>query len=144
MDIGNINRSLNAVVTAPNVTAFILMSIDFVIGAAQDLSSYVPAFGWEMSPPSEKQINALEKFGIFPNEIENAGKAAKLLDRLQKRREEGYSTPKQIRLLENKGFQRVGEWSFDAASSMIARIAANGWRVPCGVDPAEYKPPRKE
>ncbi len=112
--------------------------------AAQDLSSYVPAFGWEMSPPSEKQINALEKFGIFPNEIENAGKAAKLLDRLQKRREEGYSTPKQIRLLENKGFQRVGEWSFDAASSMIARIAANGWRVPCGVDPAEYKPPRKE
>ncbi len=112
--------------------------------AAQDLSSYVPAFGWEMSPPSKKQINALEKFGIFPNEIENAGKAAKLLDRLQKRREEGYSTPKQIRLLENKGFQRVGEWSFDAASSMIARIAANGWRVPYGVDPAEYKPPRKE
>lgn len=112
--------------------------------AAQDLSSYVPAFGWEMSPPSEKQINALEKFGIYPNEIENAGKAAKLLDRLQKRREEGFSTPKQIRLLENKGFQRVGEWSFDAASSMIARIAANGWRVPFGVDPAEYKPPRKE
>ena len=108
--------------------------------SAQDLSSYVPAFGWEMSPPSQKQLDALKKFGIYPDEIENAGKAAQLLNRLQKRRAEGLSTPKQIRLLENKGFLHVGEWSFTAASAMITRIAANGWRVPFGVDPKEYSP----
>ena len=107
---------------------------------AQDLSGYVPSFGWEMSPPSQKQLDALEKYGIYPNEIENAGKAAMLLDRLNKRRMDGLSTPKQIRLLENKGFLHVGEWTFQQASNMITRIAANGWRVPHSVIPAEYTP----
>lgn len=108
--------------------------------AAEDLSSYVPAFGWECAPPSDKQKNRLEKLGIFPDEIDNAGKAALILDRLEKRRNAGLTTPKQIRLLESKGFLHVGEWSFDAASSMISRIAANGWRVPRDIVPAEYKP----
>ena len=107
---------------------------------AQDLSGYVPSFGWEMSPPSQKQLDALEKYGIYPNEIENAGKAQLLLDRLNKRRMDGLSTPKQIRLLENKGFLHVGEWTFQQASNMITRIAANGWRVPHSVIPAEYTP----
>lgn len=107
---------------------------------AQDLSGYVPSFGWEMSPPTQKQLDALEKYGIYPNEIENAGKAAMLLDRLNKRRMDGLSTPKQIRLLENKGFLHVGEWTFQQASNMITRIAANGWRVPHSVIPAEYDP----
>ncbi len=107
---------------------------------AQDLSGYVPSFGWEMSPPSQKQLDALEKYGIYPNEIDNAGKAAMLLERLNKRRMDGLSTPKQIRLLENKGFLHVGEWTFQQASNMITRIAANGWRVPVSVIPAKYVP----
>lgn len=106
---------------------------------AEDLSNYVPSFGWEMAPPSKKQVGALEKFGILPEEIDNAGKAAKLLDRLEKRRIEGLATPKQIRLLENKGFQHVGTWKFETANHMIDRIAAAGWKVPRGIDPKEYK-----
>ena len=51
---------------------------------AEDLSGYVPAFGWEMGPPSDKQKSTLEKLGILPDQIENAGKAAKLRDRLDK------------------------------------------------------------
>ena len=107
---------------------------------AEDLSSYVPAFGWEMAPASDKQIKALEKYGIFPDEIDNAGKANLLLDRLNKRREEGLTTPKQIRFLESRGFQHVGTWPFDAARNMIDRIAACGWRIPQDVKPAEFKP----
>ena len=107
---------------------------------AEDLSSYVPAFGWEMAPASDKQIKALEKYGIFPDDIDNAGKANLLLDRLNKRREEGLTTPKQIRFLESRGFQHVGTWPFDAARNMIDRIAASGWRIPQGVKPAEFKP----
>lgn len=106
---------------------------------AEDLSGYVPAFGWEMSPPSDKQIAALEKAGIFPDQIDNAGKAAKLLDRLNARRTEGLSTPKQIRFLEGKGFCHVGTWEFDKARKMIDRIAANGWRIPAGINPATYE-----
>lgn len=107
---------------------------------SEDLSGYVPAFGWEAAPPSEKQIKALEKFGIYPDEIDCAGKAAKLLDRLGKRRIEGLTTPKQIRLLESRGFSHVGTWQFDHAKKLIGRIAANGWRVPYGIDPHTYIP----
>ena len=107
---------------------------------AEDLSGYVPAFGWEMSPPSEKQIQTLEKLGIMPDEIDNAGKAAKILDRLEKRRTEGLTTPRQIRFLENRGFRHVGTWQFEAAKSLIDRIAGNGWRIPSGINPGEYTP----
>lgn len=109
---------------------------------AEDLSGYVPSFGWEMAPPSEKQLKSLEKFGIMPDEIENAGKAGLLLDRLHKRMTEGLTTPKQIRFLENKGFRHVGTWLFADAQELIGRIAASGWRIPRGVDPASYEPGR--
>ena len=107
---------------------------------AEDLSGYVPSFGWEMAPPSQKQLDTLEKLGILPESIDNAGKASKLLDRLNKRKEEGLSTPKQIRFLEGRGFEHVGTWSFQAAKHMIDRIAASGWRLPQGVRPKEYRP----
>lgn len=106
---------------------------------AEDLSGYVPAFGWEMAPPSVKQKQTLEKLGILPDAIENAGKASKILDRLDKRRREGLTTPKQIRFLESRGFQHVGTWQFETAKNMIDRIAGNGWRVPNGINPAEYR-----
>jgi len=106
---------------------------------AEDLVGYVPAFGWEMGPPSDKQVQTLEKLGIFPDQIESAGKATKLLDRLGKRREEGLTTPKQIRFLESRGFDHVGTWQFETAKKLIDRIAANGWRVPHDINPVEYK-----
>ena len=107
---------------------------------AADLSGYVPAFGWECAPPTDNQKAALEKRGIFPDEIESAGKAKLLLERLEKRQGAGLTTPKQIRFLESRGFQHVGTWQFEAASSMIARISANGWQIPNGVDPKNYTP----
>lgn len=101
---------------------------------AEDLVNYVPSFGWEMAPATDKQLKALEKYGVFPDEIGNAGKAQLLLDRLNKRREEGLTTPKQIRILERYGFRNVGTWQFEKATNLISRIAANGWRVPYGVN----------
>lgn len=109
---------------------------------AEDLAGYVPAFGWEAGPPSAEQTAALEKMGILPDAVESAGKASLLLDRLNKRRAEGLTTPKQIRVLERYGFQSVGTWSFEQAKHMIDRIAASGWRgVPKGVTPSTYTPP---
>lgn len=108
---------------------------------AEDLAGYVPAFGWEAGPPSAEQTAALEKMGILPDAVESAGKASLLLDRLNKRRAEGLTTPKQIRVLERYGFQSVGTWSFDAAKHTIDRIAVQGWRgVPKGVNPKTYTP----
>ncbi len=108
---------------------------------AEDLSGYVPSFGWEMAPPSDKQKKELERFGIASAAVESAGKASMLLSRLYKRQREGYARPKQINVLEQRGFQNVGTWTFEQADKMIGRIAAQGWRgLPPGVDPKTYIP----
>ncbi len=107
---------------------------------AEDLADWEPTFAWESSAPTEKQLQALDKAGIDPTSIKHRGMASLMLDRLYKRREAGLSTPKQIRILEQRGFLHVGSWSFQAASSMIGRIADNGWRMPEGVTPATFEP----
>lgn len=107
---------------------------------AEDLSSYVPSFGWEIAPASDAQKKCLEKYGINPDTVESKGKAQKLIDRLDKRRQLGLSTAKQIRFLESRGFRHVGTWQFDTAKHLIDAIAGNGWRVPGWIgDPKEYK-----
>ncbi|MBO5570031.1 MAG: DEAD/DEAH box helicase, partial [Clostridia bacterium] len=108
--------------------------------AAEDLANYVPTFAWEMAPPSQKQLQLLEKRGIYAESVENMGKARLLIDRLIRRQDEGLSTPKQIRCLERYGFRQVGTWTFDQASSMISRLAANSWKVPFGLNVSAYRP----
>lgn len=100
---------------------------------AEDLVNYEPEFGWEIKPPTSKQKESLERQGIFPDEIQTAGKATAMLERLAKRRNLGLSSPKQIRCLERYGFKNVGTWTFEAANKAITRIAANKWRVPHGM-----------
>lgn len=107
---------------------------------AEDLTHYVPTFGWQVSSITDKQKKTIEDFGLNPDTIEDAGKASLLIDRLHKRKEEGLSTPKQIRFLENKGFKNVGTWTNVQASNMISRISASGWRIPKGISPATYQP----
>jgi hypothetical protein len=63
-----------------------------------------------------------------------------LLDKLDKRRLAGLTTPKQIRFLESRGFQHVGTWQFNDAKRLIDRIAANGWHIPRGIDPLSFNP----
>jgi superfamily II DNA or RNA helicase len=111
--------------------------------SAEDLTGYVPAFGWEMAPISDNQRAALEKAGIFPDDITNAGMASKILDRLRMRRMEGLATPKQIRFLEGRGFHHVGTWQLESASAMIVRMKDVGWRIPHDIDPSTYQPARR-
>ena len=111
---------------------------------AEDLASYIPMFGWQTAPPSDKQISTLEKMGIFPDEIDNAGKASLLLDRLNIRKTAGLTTPKQIRFLESRGFNHVGTWEFSAAKKLIDRIAGNSWRVPRDISPNDYAPQKEK
>ena len=108
--------------------------------AAEDLASYTPTFAWEMGPPTQKQLQFLEKCGIFAESVENMGKARLLIDRLIRRQDEGLSTPKQIRCLERYGFRQVGTWSFEQAGAMISRLAGNNWRIPFGMNVSAYRP----
>ena len=108
--------------------------------AAEDLVGYVPTFAWEMAPASTKQLEFLEKRGIFSAGVDNMGKASMIIDRLKRRQDEGLSTPKQIRCLERYGFRQVGTWQFDDAGKMISRLAANNWSIPRGLAPETYRP----
>jgi hypothetical protein len=72
-----------------------------------------------MAPPTTAQLAALEKAGIFPDEVTCQGHATKLLDTIAKRRTENLTTPKQIRCLERFGFRNVGTWAFDDAMRMF-------------------------
>ena len=83
-----------------------------------------------MEPPSEKQIKTLERFGINPDAVESKGYANMLLDKLFKRIDEHYATPKQIKVIERYGFVDVGQWSFEDASKVIGILAANHWTRP--------------
>ena len=118
------------------------LQFEMSIGA-EDLTSYVPSFGWQTEATTPQQKTALEKLGIFPDEIDNSGKAEMLLDRLTNRRVSGLTTPKQIRFLESRGFQHVGKWEFEAARKLIDRIAGAGWKVPYDIQPGSYSPPEK-
>ena len=108
--------------------------------AAEDLANYTPTFAWEMTPPTERQIDYLEMHGIYPESVTNCGLATLIIDKLKSRQFEGLATPKQIRCLERYGFYHVGTWSFEAASKMITRIANNRWFLPRGIDPSKYVP----
>ena len=111
---------------------------------AQDLLDWQPSFAWEMGPASARQLELLERRGIMPEQVDSAGKAALLIERLQKRQQQGLTTPKQIRILERYGFKNVGCWPFAAAQELIGHIAALGCRLPRGVKPGEYQMLRKD
>ena len=111
---------------------------------ARDLVDYVPPFGWAAQDPTAQQRDRLEHLGINPENVKSQGEADMLLKKLGERSSGGLATPRQIRQLENRGFQTVGTWSFDQARNLIDRIAANGWRTPRDINPKSYVPQADE
>ena len=111
----------------------------FVDVNEQALLDYVPEFAWERQKPTEKQIRVIENAGISTDGM-CKGQASKVIDAIFRRRDMRLATPKQMRMLENKGFRNVGLWSFDQASNMIGRISKNGWKVPYNINPETFVP----
>ena len=103
------------------------------------LTDYEPEWPWEKEPASEKQIKLIEQAGVNTDGM-CKGQASKIIDVIFRRRDAGLATPKQMRMLERKGFQNVGLWTFDQASQMMSVLAQNRWRVPYHIDPATYVP----
>ena len=103
------------------------------------LLDYVPEFPWETQPATDKQIRLIEQAGINTDGM-CKGQASKVIDAIFRRRDAGLATAKQMRMLEQKGFQNVGLWTFAQASDMIGRLAKNRWRVPYNINPATYVP----
>jgi len=107
---------------------------------ANALIDYVPTFGWEVAPATDKQKATIEKFGIDAQDM-CKGQASQLINNLMSR--VGMSSPKQIKLLQRYGFKNVKDWNKDEASKMISQLAAVNWQIwKCHVEPAFYQPER--
>lgn len=90
------------------------------------LADYEPSFKWEEADATQKQIEALERFGIDAEGI-TKGYACKIMDTVIGRSDKGLATMKQVRALKRAGYD-AAQWSFEEASKKISRLAAVGWQ----------------
>lgn len=87
------------------------------------LNDYEPTFKWEQDDASEKQIAALERFGIDASCM-TKGYACAVYERLM-----GKPTKKMVSLLARFGFD-AKDWTIEQAKNYIGKIQANGWKRP--------------
>lgn len=118
------------------------IAVGFALSSAK-LVDYEPTFRWEGEPATEKQCQALERFGVKADSM-SKGQASVILEELIGRASRGLATIKQIQLLERRGFTRAEEWTKEEASQMIDMMAKNRWQVPYQVigSPKSYLPKR--
>ena len=106
-----------------------------------EILDYEPTFRYESEPATEKQLAALDRFGVDTASITTKGQANILLKKLIARSEKHLSTIKQTRFLESRDFENVSKWTFEEAAQMTDRIAKNRWQIPSDIDPKTYIPP---
>lgn len=90
------------------------------------LADYEPTFRWERDDATEKQVRALQSFGIDAEGI-TKGYACAIMDRLITRRSNNLASVKQVKCLRQHGYDPI-DWTFDQAARKISALAAAGWR----------------
>lgn len=90
------------------------------------LADYEPTFKWEEADATDKQIAALQKFGIDAEGI-TKGYACAILDRVIGRSKQNLATVKQIKTLQRFGYTAT-DWSFEQANKKLSALAAAGWK----------------
>lgn len=78
---------------------------------AVDAANYSPspANRWQIEPPTQKQLSAIQKFRISTENIKTKGHASKILDVLMSRAKMNLATPKQVELLRKLGHENPFE-----------------------------------
>lgn len=90
------------------------------------LADYEPTFRWERDDATEKQVRALQSFGIDAEGI-TKGYACAIMDRLITRRSNNLASVKQVKCLRQHGYDPI-DWTFDQAARKISALAAAGWK----------------
>jgi len=98
----------------------------FVILDDVGLADYEPTFKWEEADATEKQIQALQRFGVDAEGI-TKGYACAIMDKLIGRANKKMATVKQIRALKRFGYEPI-DWTFEQASRKMSALAAVGWK----------------
>jgi len=111
-----------APVDAREVDPFRVFDAFTVLGASSR------AGRWAGMPPSDRQLQALLRFGVSPPAGLDKGQASALLDKLCGRADKGLCTYKMARLLAKYGLNP--DLTFEAAHAAIDAIAENRWSPP--------------
>lgn len=107
-----------------------------------EMIDYVPTFGWESAPATDKQIDTIQRYGISAEGM-CKGQATRIIGKLLERSQAHMATPKQMNCLKKKGFQNVQYWTFDEANKVISQLAAANWQPwRAHIDPVFYRPKR--
>lgn len=116
--------------------------LEFELSIGDDaLIDYIPTFGWEVEPATDKQIEYLKNMQIDVGTDVCKGKASLLIDKLNKRRSLGLCTPRQADILAKFDFVDTYNWKFDEANKVISQLAAvkwKRWKLP--YNPQDYVP----
>lgn len=92
-----------------------------VLGA-HALFDYEPAAKWEKKAATQRQLEALVKFGVDAESVTGMGHASAMLEVLVGRAKQGLCTLKQLRLLNRQGVPKAESMSFEDASQFIDRM----------------------
>lgn len=90
------------------------------------LADYEPVFKWESDGATQRQIQALNNYGIDADGM-TKGYACAILDKIIWRSSNGLATVKQVKLLRNHGYDPI-DWTFEQASAKIGALAKVGWK----------------
>ena len=90
------------------------------------LADYEPVFKWESDEATQRQIQALNNYGIDADGM-TKGYACAILDKIIGRSSKGLATVKQVKLLRNHGYDPI-DWTFEQASAKIGALAKVGWK----------------
>ena len=91
------------------------------------MADYEPVFKWEQADATDKQIAALQRFGVDADGM-TKGYACAIMDKLIGRANENLASVRQIKTLQKFGYKDVNRWTFDQASRKISALAAVGWK----------------
>ena len=143
-------RELKNIINTPEITYCFdkLNNLDSIIFrdavtkfyTGRDSYEYIPLRRWESEPATEKQKEALKKYGFDISTIRFKGLATALMNAAIRHFSKHKCSYKQYVFLTKHGFKNVENWSMKAASDMMDMISRNGWRVPRYINPRTYKP----
>jgi type I site-specific restriction endonuclease len=105
-----------------------MLCISFDDDDHANLCDYEAIMHWEASKPNKEQLAILAKNGFKTELVTSAGQATRIINRIQKRRDAGLCTPKQMAILKRYNIEVTPHSSFEYASKEISKLAANGWR----------------
>jgi superfamily II DNA or RNA helicase len=101
-----------------------IAKISFTLGSSR-IIDFEPVWRWHSDKPTQKQLDMLNKAGIFAEAVQSKGEAAAIIDVLVDRRRQGLATYKQISFAARLGCLNPDKMTFDGIKTWIDTRLAN-------------------